>query len=44
MGSVHVDRQISAVQQQSRQEVKGKIGSGGPLVKIETGMGSIHVH
>jgi hypothetical protein len=44
MGGVEVDRQISSAQQQSRQEVKAKIGNGGPLVKIETGMGSIHIH
>ena len=44
MGGVQVDRQISAGQEQSRREVKGKFGDGGPLVKIETGMGSIHIH
>ncbi len=43
-GSVHSDREITTQGTLERHHLNGKIGGGGPLVKIETGSGSIRIH
>jgi Putative adhesin len=43
-GSVHSDREMLTQGTTEHHHVTGKIGGGGPLVKIETGSGSIKVH
>lgn len=43
-GGVHSDREVLTQGSQSRRHLSGKVGSGGPLVKLETGSGSIRIH
>lgn len=43
-GSVHTDREMTTQGTQNRHHVSGKINGGGPLVKLETGSGSIRIH
>ncbi len=43
-GSVHTDREMLTQGASDRHHVTGKIGGGGPTVRIETGSGSIRVH
>jgi hypothetical protein len=43
-GSIHTDREMTTQGTTSRHHVMGKINGGGPMVKIETGSGSIRVH
>jgi len=43
-GSVHTDREMTMQGTANRHHVTGKINGGGPVVKMETGSGSIRVH
>jgi len=43
-GGVHSDRDIVTQGSLDRHHVAGKIGGGGPLVRIETGSGGIRIH
>jgi hypothetical protein len=43
-GSIHTDRELSTQGTSSRHHVTGKINGGGPLVKMDTGSGSIRIH
>ncbi|HUV69147.1 MAG TPA: DUF4097 family beta strand repeat-containing protein [Terracidiphilus sp.] len=43
-GGIHTDREVAMQGSINRHHVSGKINGGGPLVKIETGSGSIRVH
>jgi hypothetical protein len=43
-GSIHCDREFASQGTMDRHHVAGKIGDGGPTVRIETGSGSIHIH
>jgi hypothetical protein len=43
-GSIHTDRELTTQGGLSRHHITGKINGGGPLVKLETGSGSIRVH
>ena len=43
-GSVHTDREMLTQGSSDRHHVTGKIGGGGPTVRIETGSGDIRVH
>jgi hypothetical protein len=43
-GGVHSDRDIVTQGSLDRHHVAGKIGGGGPVVRIETGSGSIRIH
>jgi DUF4097 and DUF4098 domain-containing protein YvlB len=43
-GSIHSDREMLTQGTEEHHHVTGKIAGGGPLVKIETGSGSIKVH
>ncbi len=43
-GSIHSDREMLAQGTTEHHHVTGKIGGGGPLVRIETGSGSIRIH
>ena len=43
-GSVHSDREVLSQGDMERHHLRGKIGGGGPTVRIETGSGSIHIH
>ena len=43
-GSVESDREIVTQGTLGHHHVEGKVGGGGPLVRIETGSGSIRVH
>lgn len=43
-GSIHTDREMTTQGAASRHHVTGKINGGGPLVKLETGSGSIRIH
>ena len=43
-GSIHCDREIVSQGTIERHHVAGKIGGGGPTVRVETGTGSIHIH
>ena len=43
-GSVHSDREVLAQGELEHHHLRGKVGGGGPLVKLETGSGSIHIH
>lgn len=43
-GSVHSDREMMTQGTQERRHLSGKVGGGGPMVRIETGSGSIRVH
>ncbi len=43
-GSVHCDREIVPEGTAERRHLKGKIGGGGPMVRINTGSGNIRIH
>jgi len=43
-GGVQTDREMTTQGTVNHHHVTGKIGGGGPLVRIETGSGSIRVH
>jgi hypothetical protein len=43
-GSVHCDREITTEGTFERHHLRGRIGGGGPRVKIGTGSGSIRIH
>ena len=43
-GSVHTDKEMLTQGSSDRHHVTGKIGGGGPTVRIETGSGDIRVH
>lgn len=43
-GSIHCDREIATQGTMPRHHLAGKIGGGGPAVRIETGSGSIRIH
>jgi len=43
-GSIHTDREMTTQGTLNKHHVTGKLNGGGPLVKIETGSGSIRVH
>ncbi len=43
-GTIHSDREILTQGTSERHHMMGKIGGGGPLVKIETGSGNIRIH
>jgi DUF4097 and DUF4098 domain-containing protein YvlB len=43
-GSIHSDRAVAVQSAEGKHHISGKIGSGGPQIRIETGSGSIRVH
>ncbi len=43
-GSIHCDREIATQGTMEHHHLAGKIGGGGPAVRIETGSGRIHIH
>lgn len=43
-GSIHCDREIATQGTMEHHHLAGKIGGGGPMVRIETGSGGIHIH
>ncbi len=43
-GNIHSDREITTQGTSERHHLIGKIGGGGPMVKIETGSGNIRIH
>jgi hypothetical protein len=43
-GGIHSDREMLTQGTSDRHHVTGKVGGGGPTVRIETGSGSIRVH
>ena len=43
-GGIHCDREVAGQSHEEKHHLSGKIGEGGPLVRIETGSGSIRVH
>jgi len=43
-GSIHCDREIVAQGTTEHHHMIGKVGGGGPAVRIETGSGSIRIH
>jgi DUF4097 and DUF4098 domain-containing protein YvlB len=43
-GGVHCDREIAGGMDSEKHHLSGKIAGGGPLVRVETGSGSIRVH
>jgi len=43
-GSIHTDRELTTQGTSNRHHVTGKINGGGPVVRMETGSGSIRVH
>ena len=43
-GGIHSDPQIATQGSMDRHHLKGTINGGGPLVRIETGSGTIHIH
>jgi hypothetical protein len=43
-GSVQCDREIVPEGTAERRHLKGKIGGGGPMVRVETGSGNIRIH
>jgi hypothetical protein len=43
-GGIHTDREITAQGDISKHHVSGRIGGGGPTVRIQTGSGEIRVH
>lgn len=43
-GSIHTDREMTTQGTSSRHHVTGKVNGGGPLVKMQTGSGSIRIH
>jgi hypothetical protein len=43
-GGIHCDRTIEAEGAIEHNHLTGKVGGGGPVVRIESGSGSIHIH
>jgi hypothetical protein len=43
-GSIHNDREMTMQESMDRHRLAGKIGGGGPAVRISTGSGNIHIH
>jgi hypothetical protein len=43
-GSIHSDREMLTQGTTDHHHLNGKIGGGGPLVKVQTGSGSIRIH
>lgn len=43
-GSIHIDRAIQMSSSEGKHHISGRIGNGGPQVRIEAGSGSIRVH
>jgi len=43
-GGVHTDREVSGLGSMQSHHVTGKIGGGGPMVRVTTGSGGIHIH
>jgi hypothetical protein len=43
-GGIHSDREMLTMGTSDRHHLTGKIGGGGPTVRIETGSGSVRVH
>jgi hypothetical protein len=43
-GSIHCDREIVSQGTMEHHRVTGKVGGGGPTVRVETGSGSIRIH
>jgi hypothetical protein len=43
-GGISNDHEITTVGSQERHHLVGKVGGGGPEVRIETGSGGIHIH
>jgi len=43
-GSVHSDGEMVVQGSFDRHHITGKIHGGGPIVRIETGSGDIHIH
>jgi hypothetical protein len=43
-GSIHSDREMLTQGTEEHHHVTGKIGGGGPLVRVRTGSGSIRIH
>ena len=43
-GSIHTDREMLTQGTANRHHITGKIGGGGPTVRVETGSGDIRVH
>jgi len=43
-GNIRCDRPISTNQSDRRHHLEGKLGIGGPMVRLETGAGSIHIY
>jgi DUF4097 and DUF4098 domain-containing protein YvlB len=43
-GSIHTDREMTTQGTANRHHVTGKINGGGPVVKLDTGSGSIRIH
>ena len=43
-GSIHSDREMLTQGTEEHHHLTGKIGGGGPMVRIETGSGSIKIH
>jgi len=43
-GGVHCEREIASQGTTNRHHLNGRVGGGGPVMKIETGSGSIHIH
>lgn len=43
-GGVHSDREIATSGSMSNNHLSGKIGGGGPLVRVATGSGSVRIH
>jgi hypothetical protein len=43
-GSIHCDREIASNGTMDHHHLAGKVAGGGPMVRIETGSGGIHIH
>jgi DUF4097 and DUF4098 domain-containing protein YvlB len=43
-GGVHSDREMTTQGTEDHHHISGKVGGGGPTVRIETGSGSIRIH
>ncbi|MFZ1938486.1 MAG: DUF4097 family beta strand repeat-containing protein [Terracidiphilus sp.] len=43
-GGVHCDREIAAQSSMDHHHLSGKVGGGGPAVRVDTGSGGIHIH
>lgn len=43
-GSVHSDREVLSQGDLQHHHLRGRVGSGGPMVRIETGSGSTRIH